>query len=394
MRIEARLSRVKFVMHPRVLISVAFLAVLGVLLAGCGAGSGDSDAGDVPFSTAEWSTDFEEHSVSFDEFIGGGPPKDGIPAIDRPKFVTTAEADGFLADREPVAVLELEGTARAYPLQILIWHEIVNDEIGGRPIAITYCPLCNSTVTFSRQVGGRTLDFGTTGKLRNADLVMYDRQTESWWQQLTADAVVGELTGERLEVLPSQILSWSEFRRLHPDGEVLSRNTGHDRPYGENPYTGYDQPESSPFLFEGETDDSLSPKERVAAVATGNGEAVVYPFGRLAKSAPVNDSIDGSPIVVLFDSEVGSALDSATIGLGREVGAAAVFERRLGRRTLAFRPGDRPGEALDRQTGSRWDLRGRAIGGPLEGERLRQVPHDDQFWFALAAFYENPDIRG
>src|SRR5215218_9519998 len=135
------------------------------------------------------------------------------------------------------------------------WHEIVNDTLADRPIAVTYCPLCNSTVAFSREVGGRTLSFGTTGNLRNSDLVMYDRQTESWWQQITAEAVVGELTGERLEVLPSQILSWAEFRRLHPDGEVLSRDTGHSRPYGENPYTGYDQPESSPFLFEGETDD-------------------------------------------------------------------------------------------------------------------------------------------
>ena len=381
-------------MHPRASIPVAFLAVLAVLLAGCGAGSGDSDAGEVPFSTAEWSTDFAEHSVSFDEFTSGGPPKDGIPAIDRPRFVSTAEADGFLADREPVAVIELGGTARAYPLQILIWHEIVNDEIGGRPVAVTYCPLCNSTVAFSRVVGERTLDFGTTGKLRNSDLVMYDRQTESWWQQLTADAIVGELTGERLEVLPSQILSWSEFRRLHPDGEVLSRNTGHHRPYGENPYAGYDQPDSSPFLFEGETDDALPPKERVAAIPTGDGEAVVYPFGRLAKRAPVNDSIDGRPIVVLFDPEVGSALDSSTIDLGREVGAAAVFERTVGRRTLSFEAGSGPGEVRDRGTGSTWDLRGRATAGPLTGKRLRQIPHDDQFWFALAAFYEHADIRG
>src|SRR5918994_4544888 len=304
-------------MHPRASIPVAFLAVLAVLLAGCGAGSGDSDAGEVPFSTAEWSTDFAEHSVSFDEFTSGGPPKDGIPGIVRPRFASTGEADRFLADREPVAVIEIGGISRAYPLQILTWHEIVNDEIGGRPVAVTYCPLCNSTVAFSREVAGRTLDFGTTGMLRNSDLVMYDRQTESWWQQITADAVVGELTGERLEVLPSQLLSWAEFRRLHPDGEVLSRDTGFSQPYGQNPYTEYDRPDSSPFLFEGETDDALPPKERVAAIATGAGRAVVYPFSRLAKSAPINDAIDDGPIVVLFDPEVGSALDSTTISSGR-----------------------------------------------------------------------------
>jgi hypothetical protein len=376
------------------LTSLAFLPVLALLLAGCGSGGSEGGSADVPFSTSQWSTDFAEHSVSLDEFISGGPPKDGIPAIDRPRFVPPAEADGFLADREPVAVLELGRTARAYPLQILIWHEIVNDEIGGRPVAVTYCPLCNSTVAFSREVAGRTLDFGTTGMLRNSDLVMYDRQTESWWQQITADAVVGELTGERLEVLPSQLLSWAEFRRLHPDGEVLSRDTGFSQPYGQNPYTEYDRPDSSPFLFEGETDDALPPKERVAAIATGGGRAVVYPFSRLAKSAPINDAIDDGPIVVLFDPEVGSALDSTTISSGREVGAAAVFDRRLRGRTLTFRAGGGPGQVLDRETGSRWDLRGRAIAGPLEGERLRQVSHDDQFWFALAAFYAKPDIRG
>jgi hypothetical protein len=325
--------------------------------------------------------------------MSGGPPKDGIPAIDRPRFISTGEADRFLADREPVAVIEIGGISRAYPLQILTWHEIVNDEIGGRPVAVTYCPLCNSTVAFSRVVGERTLDFGTTGMLRNSDLVMYDRQTESWWQQITADAVVGELTGERLEVLPSQILSWAEFRRLDPNGEVLSRDTGHSRPYGENPYTGYDQPGSSPFLFEGETDDSLPPKERVAAIATGEAKAVVYPFSRLGEDAPINDRIDGKPIVVMFDPSVASALDDSSIASGRDVGAAAVFERTAGGRKLDFQAGPGSGEVRDRQTGSTWDLRGRAIAGPLEGERLQQVPHDDQFWFALAAFYEDPDIR-
>jgi hypothetical protein len=384
-------------MGHRAPILVASLAALAVVLGGCDLGSGGSDrsdnAAEPPFATAEWRTDFAEHSLPLEEFQSGGPPKDGIPAIDRPRFVSTGEADRFLAELEPVAVLELGGAARAYPLQILVWHEIVNDEIDGRPVAVTYCPLCNSTVAFSREVDGRTLDFGTTGMLRNSDLVMYDRQTESWWQQLTADAVVGELTGTKLRVLPSQILSWSEFRRLHPDGEVLSRDTDVSRPYGRNPYTAYDQPDTQPFLFSGEADDSLPPKERVAAVTTPDGEAVVYPFERLAAEAPVNDSIDGRPIVVLFDPDVASALDASSIASGREVGAAAVFERTVGGRTLTFETSAGSGEVRDRETGSTWDLSGRATGGPLAGERLRQVPHDDQFWFALAAFYEHPDIR-
>jgi hypothetical protein len=382
----------------RILIATMIAAAA---IAGCSGddegrdGGGDQATDDeVPFDTSDWRTDFSKHSVPLDEFVGGGPPKDGIPSIDAPRFVSVEEADRFLAPREPVAVIEVAGEARAYPLQILTWHEIVNDEIAGEPIAVTYCPLCNSTVAFRRKVEGKPVEFGTTGMLRNSDLVMYDRETESWWQQITAEAVAGELTGTRLEVLPSQILSWEEFQRLHPRGRVLSRNTGFDRDYGTNPYVAYDSdPDSQPFLFEGEPDRSLPPKERVAAIRTGDGSAVVYPFSRLAEEAPINDEIDGEPVVVLFNPEVGSALDSPLISEGREVGAAVVFESEGGGRTLDFRAGPEPGTFRDAETGSTWDMSGRATDGPLAGSRLRQVPHDDQFWFALAAFFGDAEIR-
>jgi Protein of unknown function (DUF3179) len=242
------------------LISAALVAAT---LSACGGGTGAGNreegeaAAGAPFSTAGWETDFSRHSVPLDEFVGGGPPKDGIPSIDDPKFVAVNEADAFLDPREPVAVVELGHSTHAYPLQVLVWHEIVNDEIAGDAVAVTYCPLCNSTVAFRREIDGRPVEFGTTGMLRNSDLVMYDRQSESWWQQITAEAVVGELTGERLEVLPSQILSWKQVQRLHPAAEVLSRDTGFERDYGTNPYTGYDaDPESQPFLFDGEPDHS------------------------------------------------------------------------------------------------------------------------------------------
>ena len=129
----------------------------------------------------EWPhTDFSRHSVDYNEIFSGGPPKDGIPAIDRPQFVPVGETRN-LAPREPVISVRIGSEARAFPLRILIWHEIVNDTVGGTPIAVTWCPLCNSSVAFDCRVGGRTLSFGTTGKLRNSDLVMYDRETESWW---------------------------------------------------------------------------------------------------------------------------------------------------------------------------------------------------------------------
>jgi hypothetical protein len=222
---------------------------------------------------------------------------------------------------------------------------------------------------------------------------MYDRQTESWWQQITADAVVGELTGTRLDLIPSQVLSWQQFKRLHPDGRVLSTDTGYDRPYGSNPYVGYDQPNSPPFASSGETDDRLPPKERVAAVQTGKNSAVVYPFSPLEREAPVNDDVEGKPVVVFYDPDVASPLDAAEITQGADVGTAAIFERVADGRTLSFERGSKPGTFRDRETGSTWDMGGRATSGPLQGERLDQVQSDDQFWFALAAFFPRVEIR-
>lgn len=387
-------------MRARCLRSAILLAAGGTLALGLLACGADSERADVELpaslavSPGEWTTDFSRHSVPLEDFRSGGPPKDGIAAIDDPKFVSTASARSFLEPDEPVAVLERNGETHLYPLQILVWHEIVNDELGGEPVAVTYCPLCNSTVAFSRAVDGRTLDFGTTGRLRNSDLVMYDRQTESWWQQLTAEAVVGELTGVSLEVLPSQILSYADAARSHADALVLSRETGFDRDYGANPYVGYDDPDSEPFLLDSAADPRLPAKERVASVRTGERSAVVYPFSRLTRSAPIDDEIDGRPVVVLYDPDAASALDAASVPGGRAVGSAGIFDRRIDGRRLSFGPGSGPGLFRDRQTGSTWDASGLALDGPLTGERLEQIPSDDGFWFAIAAFLRDVEIRG
>jgi hypothetical protein len=337
---------------------------------------------------AGWKTDFSKHSVPLSEFQAGGPPRDGIPPIDEPKTTSQAAADRWLSDREPVLAVAVDDRTRAYPVQILIWHEIVNDALAGRPIAVTYCPLCNSSLVFDRRVGDRALTFGTTGNLRRSDLVMWDRQTESWWQQLTAEAVVGRLTGVRLEVLPSQTLSWADFKRAYPDGDVLSRDTGFQRDYGSNPYTGYDQRDSEPFLFDGKADDRLPPKERVVAIV-GDDETVVVPFDRLADDPAVELDVGGRPVVVLYKRGVVSPLDASSIQSSRDVGTAAAFDARVGHRSLTFER--RGGGFVDRETGSRWDMAGRAVAGELAGERLEPVRHDQQFWFALAAFV--PDAR-
>src|SRR5918996_2353799 len=306
--------------------------------------------------TSGWETDFSKHSVPLSEFQSGGPPRDGIPPIDEPKPTSQTDAEEWLSDREPVLVVEVGDEVRAYPVQILVWHEIVNDTLGGRPIAVTYCPLCNSSLVFDRHVGDRTLTFGTTGNLRRSDLVMWDRQTESWWQQLSAEAVVGELTGTRLEVLPSQTLSWADFKRIHPGGDVLSRDTGVARDYGSNPYAGYDQPDSEPFLFEGETDDRLPPKERVVAIFAED-ETVVVPFSRLVREPVVETEAGRRPVVVFYKRGVVSPLDAPVIEGSRDVGTAAAFDTRL------------------------------------DGRRLDPVRHDQQFWFALAAFVPGARIE-
>ena len=335
-----------------------------------------------------WETDFSKHSVPLSEFQSGGPPRDGIPPIDEPKPTSQAAADKWLSARQPVLAVEVGGQVRAYPIQILVWHEIANDTLGGRPIAVTYCPLCNSSLVFDRRVGGRTLTFGTTGNLRRSDLVMWDRQTETWWQQLTAEAVVGELTGTKLRVLPSQTLSWADFKRIYPGGDVLSRDTGFQRDYGRNPYTFYDQPDSEPFLFDGEPDDRLPPKERVVAVFAP-GETVVVPFSRLVREPVVQTEAGERPVVVFYKRGVVSPLDGPVIDDSRDVGTAAAFDPRLDGRRLSFER--RGGGFVDSETGSRWDIAGRAVAGELAGERLEPVRHDEQFWFALAAFV--PDAR-
>lgn len=380
--------------------TVLAVTAAAALLAGCsGDGAGDAaregagaaaERDELTVSRAGWKTDFSRHSVPLGEFSAGGPPRDGIPPIDEPRFVSPADASRWLDGQEPVLVVERGATARAYPHQILIWHEIVNDVLAGVPIAATYCPLCNSAVVFDRRVGGRTLRLGTTGNLRHSDLVMWDDATESWWQQLTGEAVVGELTGERLRALPSETLSFADFRARHPDGEVLSRDTGYERDYGTNPYVGYDEPDTQPFLLDGEADGRLPPKERVVSIIRGE-EAAVVPFSRLRRRPVANVEVAGESLVVLYAPGVRSALDATAIGDSRDVGTAAAFSRTVAGRDVELVPAG-SGRFRDRATGSTWDVTGRATAGPLAGRRLKPAVHDLSFWFAVAAFRPDAEI--
>ncbi|MFQ5690576.1 MAG: DUF3179 domain-containing protein [Gemmatimonadota bacterium] len=336
-----------------------------------------------------WKTDFSRIAVSPSEIVSGGPPKDGIRSIDRPKFVSAADADGWLDDADPVMVIEHGGEVKAYPLRILIWHEIVNDVVGGKPVTVTYCPLCNSALAFDREVAGLTLDFGTTGRLRQSDLVMYDRQTESWWQQAVGEAIVGRLTGTRLDYVPANTLSWKMARSLYPNLRALSRDTGARRNYGANPYAGYDTRGGPiPGFFRGRPDRRLPVMERVVALNFGDGWAA--PFSILKSVRVVNDEVEGHGFTVFWAPGAASAVDRRRVSKGRDVGQTAVFDRKLGERTLTFEWRD--GSFRDRETGSRWDLAGRATAGPLVGQRLTAIPHGDHFWFAWAAFRPDTEV--
>jgi hypothetical protein len=399
--------------------SVAGIVGLGLVAAACtgggnGGGGGDGASGLAGAATARCLLDpdapveevnaiptdaasalddpddasFPEPLVETDCILSGGPPPDGIPAIDEPKFLDPGEVD-FLEDREPVMAIEIEGDARAYPLQIMTWHEIANDEVGGVPVTVTYCPLCNTAIAYDRRLGGEVLDFGTSGKLYNSALVMYDRQTESLWSHFTAQGIVGALTGARLDTVPVDIVSWEEWREANPDGRVLSRDTGHDRRYGENPYAGYDDIDSPAFLFDGEVDGRLAAKEFVVGIERGE-EQVAVRTDHLADEGVVEVELGGRNLTVWHDPGTRSALDSAVIAEADDVGTTSVFVPEVDGQELTFERTD--DGFVDDQTGSAWDVFGTAIDGPLEGSELEPVIHVDTFWFAWGAFRAETQI--
>ncbi len=261
----------------------------------------------------EWPrTDFSKHSVAFDEIFSGGPPKDGIPSVDNPKFVPVAKMKG-LPETEPVIGLIVNGVAKAYPLRILIWHEIVNDTIGGVPVSVTFCPLCNTAVVYDRRLDGKVLDFGTTGKLRNSDLVMYDRQTESWWQQFLGEGIIGEMTGKTLKALPARLESWAKFKARAPKGQVQVPNRRGMRRYGSNPYAGYDSL-PKPFLYSGEMPKNVPPLSRVVSV---QDRSQGWSLDLLKQKKEIRLA-DG--LVFRWEPGQNSALGSTLIAKGADVG--------------------------------------------------------------------------
>ena len=312
-------------------------------------------------------------------------PGPGLTAVFLPVSEATFEAN------VPVAYLTVEGHTRGYPLSIMTFHEIVNDEINGVPVAATFCPLCNTALAFDRRAGGRILDFGVSGNLRNSDLIMFDRQTESWWQQFTGEAIAGKFAGTELVTIAMSILSFEDFANAFPEADIMGPpQGGYGSRYGVNPYAYYDRPGSRPFLFNGDLDDRLDALDRVVGLEFED-DTMAVPFSELSTAGVANVAVGGRAIAVLWAPGTSSALDSPSIAAGRDIGAAIAYDAVVDGQRLTFEVIE-PGLYIDLETGATWDLTGLATEGPLARTRLAVAQHANHFWFAWAAFYPETTV--
>jgi Protein of unknown function (DUF3179) len=364
--------------------------------------------------------DSSKTAIDIERVLSGGPPPNGIPALGfggdwknaavataAANFISQQAASEWLNDREPVLVVSLNKETKAYPMQILMWHEIVNDTLADIPIAVTFCPLCNSGLAFDRRlpltaaaranvealnpdaafndvttdvlelyqqqggieelVGMLEVTFGTSGMLYNSNLLMFDSHTSTLWSQLGGDGNVGTLTGTKLLRYSAQVMSFADFKNAYSGALVLSRETGFERSYGENPYLGYDVAGEPAFLFDGEVDGRLPPKTRVVTLEH-NGEATAYPFDILQEKQVINDTLRDKPITVFWQAGTASALDKQVIADSQDVGSVGVFSREVNGQTLTFSWKD--DAFIDEETKSTWNLAGEAVAGSLKGTNL------------------------
>jgi len=291
------------------------LAIVGLVIAfapylqgmfGPGNGSGGGGHGAAQFGGAASPEMFnlKNPTIDIDEIYSGGVSKDGIPALTDPDFLVASEADYMRPDDEIIAY-EHNGDAHAYPLRILVWHEIANDTVGGKPVAATYCPLCGTAMMFGREVNGRELTFGVSGLLYHSDVLMYDHQTESLWSQLKMECVAGEFAGQKLEWLASDQMKWSEWKEQHPGGKVLSTDTGHMRNYNRMPYQSYFASSQVKFPVP-QTRRELPMKSWVVGLIV-DGVPKAYPLEKIeARDESLADTVGGTEIIVTHDPDSGA----------------------------------------------------------------------------------------
>lgn len=342
----------------------------------------DARSFSLKFHSFAWKTNWEKHSIEYDELLNGGPLRDGIPPIDKPKFQNMKEASSWIKNNEPLIFVRIKDKTKAYPIQILIWHEIVNDTISDKNIVVTFCPLCNASIVFNRDIDGKTYDFGTSGLLRNSDLVMYDRQSESLWQQFTGKAIVGDLIDTELETINSSIVSFEDIKTHYPNTEILSKETGYFREYGNNPYTGYDDINQSPFMIKDDIDPRLAPMRRVATVSLNNKDKA-YSYKILRDKKVINDEFENKKLTLFYKDQIASALDDKVISKSKDTGSVVIYDRNIDGKIYDFYYKD---AYYDKQTNSKWNIFGKAIEGDLKGTQLKTVVHGSHFWFAWAVF--------
>jgi hypothetical protein len=362
-----------------VLIFVAFLTMNGTSLLGI-----DSTQSQIASYNGQNNNDTAEQIVPLDQIVSGGPPRDGIPSIDNPKFVSTEEASSsnFLQGSDLVIGLEINGDVRAYPLKILVWHEIVNDAVGGTPVAVTYCPLCFTSQVFNRTVDGQAVEFGTSGKLYNSNLVMYDRTSESLWSQAMAKGIVGKHAGKDLERIPFDVAAWNEWKKLHPEGKVLSIDTGFGRPYGVDPYGNY-YTEPNILFPVSHKDDRLGPKEIVIGLED-NGSHKAYLISDIENKKVVNDVIGNKQIaLVSLEPFMVRVFDRSIVQL-ESSGSQAT--------TLQLEYESSSNLLVDKETGTKWNFDGEAVEGSMKGKSLARLPLDEGFWFSWVAFHPDTEV--
>jgi hypothetical protein len=309
--------------------------------------------------------------VPLEKIVSGGPPRDGIPSIDKPKFLSLEEAT-FMQDGDIIIGLRHNGMTKAYPLKILVWHEIVNDDIGGLPVAITYCPLCFTSMVFDRTIDANVVEFGTSGKLYNSNLVMYDRLSDSLWSQAMGKGIVGKYSGHDLKKVPFDLAYWKEWKQLYPNTLVLSTDTGSARPYGVDPYGDYYTSQAIYFPVE-HRDDRLGPKELVMGLED-NGSYKAYNLKDVEGKKVINDSVGEKKVLLvsLYPFMIRS------------------YDRTLDGRVLEFQLDN--DKLIDKQTGGEWNFEGQAVSGPLQGKQLARLALDPSFWFSWAAFHPDTEL--
>jgi len=345
-----------------------------------------------------WLTDTTRHTVALSE-ITIVLPKGAFPKIDYPDFIVKDEGLKAFFLHEPVISIEIGGQAKAYPLNMLTTHEISNDTLGGIPILATYCPLCNSGVVYDRRLtrgdNKEVLEFEVSGMLRKSDMVMMDTRTESLWQQLMGEAIVGEYSGALLEIIPSLIISVEEFFDQYPEGKILSNQSSNENltaSYGSNPYVGYDSSDGKPYeryFSHSDVDTRLPPMERVIDIEV-DGSYKIYPFAKIAEKGVINDTYQGVHAVLFHSENTISVMDAGEISKSRSIGSVTVFDPLVDGRHLIF---NKKGKSFtDRQTGSSWDITGHCFKGKLKGSQLMILPHSNHFAFAWLAFYPDSEI--